>query len=106
MRCFVEHDGTGWKAYCVDVDLAGVGNTWMEARAALDTLLERYCYDLDEGATSARALRRPQLMRKLKYWTARLLGARSPEESVNGACAYTRHCYEFHAPPQLLVGLA
>lgn len=96
MRCFVEREGSGWKAYCVDVDLAAAGNTCGEARAALDGVLERYCYERDENGASR--ARRPHVMRRVKYWAARLLG--------HDAGAYTRHCYEFRAPPQLLTGLA
>ena len=94
MRCFVERDGTGWKAYCVDVDLAAGGNTCEAARAALDQLLERHCYERDENDGTTRALP----VRRWKYWAARLFG--------HDGGVYTRHCYEFRAPPQLLTGLA
>ena len=98
MRCFVEHDATAWKAYCVEIDLFATGNTADEARASLDRMLERYCYEADEGMPGAHAIRKPNLSRRLKYWAARLFGHESG--------AYTRHCYEFRAPPQLLTGLA
>lgn len=97
LRCFVERVGAGWKAYCVDVDLAATGDTSDEARAALDRILERHCYEGDENDSTTRTLRKPQLLRRWKYGAARLFG----HDGV-----YTRHCYEFRAPPQLLTGLA
>jgi len=98
MRCFVERGRSGWKAYCVDVDIAAEGDTCNEARAALDRLLERYCYERDENAPPSRAPRRSHPLRRARYWAARVL--------YHDADAYTRHCYDFHAPPQVLNGLA
>ncbi|HZQ61470.1 MAG TPA: hypothetical protein VFC24_08995 [Casimicrobiaceae bacterium] len=95
MRCFVERERSGWKAYCVDVDLEAEGNTWEQARAALDRALERYCYEHDDATPASGTA---PLARRMRYWIARLFG--------HDSGAYTRRCYEFHAPPQLLTGLA
>ena len=98
MRCFIEREAASWKAYCVEVNLSAAGDTSAEARARLDVLLERYCYDLDELVPAARALGRPALSCRFKYWAARLLGHDTPAQS--------RQCYDFDAPPQLVAGLA
>lgn len=98
MRCFVEREGASWKAYCVEVNLSATGNTSVQARAELDRLLERYCYDLYEGKALTSRVGRPAPALRVKYWAARLLAHDTPP----GA----RQCYDFHAPPQLLVGLA
>lgn len=101
MRCVIRHAEGQWQAYCVDVDIRTSARTACEARVALDRLLERYCYDIDEGIETARAIRRAPWPRRARYWQARLLphpaaGEREPRLA----------CYTFAPPPKLLAGLA
>ena len=98
LRCFVERVRGGWKAYCVDVDLCASGSTPDEACAALDGLLDGYCYECEDGSTAAAPPRRASFGRRTRYWAARLLG--------HEGGAQARRCYDYHSPPQIVAGLS
>jgi len=98
LRCFIQRERGCWKAYCVDVDLSATGASPDEARAALDLLLDRFCYEGQDATAGNSAARRASFPRRTRYWAARLFGR-------EGA-PYTRHCYDYHSPPQLLSGLS
>ena len=98
LRCFVQRERGCWKAYCVDVDLSATGNTPDAARDALDRALDRYCYERDDPSAAGAGPGRPGLGRRTRYWAARLLG--------HEGRPYTRHCYDYRAPPQLVNGLS
>ncbi|MDQ6619689.1 MAG: hypothetical protein M3Z31_08335 [Pseudomonadota bacterium] len=97
LRCFVEHGGDGWIAYCVDADVEARGRTREEARHALDRALEHYCCER-APAFSQDDRKTISAVRWIKYSAARLIG--HPEG------AYSRQCYEFRSPPEPVAGLA
>lgn len=98
LRCFIERERGGWKAYCVEVDLSASGTTPDAARAALDRLLDRYCYEREDSAAAPQPARRAGFGRRSRYWAARLLGHESGP--------HMRRCYEYHSPPQIVTGLS
>ena len=98
LRCFVQRERGCWKAYCVDVDLSATGESREQARAALDHLLDGYCYERQDASARMAPAPRASFGRRTRYWAARLLG--------HEGRPYTRQCYEYRAPPQLLTGLS
>ena len=98
LRCFIERERGCWKAYCVDVDLSAAGETPDEARAALDHLLDRFCYERQEASADSSLATRVSFQRRTRYWAARIFGREGTP--------YTRHCYDYRSPPQLLTGLS
>jgi hypothetical protein len=91
-RCFIGRTRECWAAYCVDVDVCATGSSPEDARARLDSVLERLCHALLAGEPAAGTMKRPSLLRTLRYQAARWRGAPL--------------CYAFHKPPELLLGLA
>jgi len=72
LRCYAENSQGYWAAYCLDLTLYAVGDTFEEAREKLDQAIVEYVQEAIEGADRAYAeqllYRRAPLWSWLKYY--------------------------------------
>lgn len=95
LRCFLVRREADWAARCIDTGLEASAASPEQARAALDALLEAFCYERNRASAPV-GVRAVPLRERLAYWHA---GLRSAPDGVPLA-------YVFSWPPELLYGLA
>jgi hypothetical protein len=83
VRCYAEHAGDQWQAFCVDYCLAAQAASFDEAKQKLEGMICEYVYDALEGDDQEYAdqflLNRPAPLRyRLKYNMYRFLSKVGP----------------------------
>ena len=77
LRCYAEHDGDLWMAFCLDFSLGCQGDSFEDVRAKLDAQIREYVYDALVGEDRKHAdvlLRRSApLPYWFRYWYAGFL---------------------------------
>ncbi|TAM59322.1 MAG: DUF1902 domain-containing protein [Rhodanobacter sp.] len=79
LRCYAEHDGNLWVAFCLDFSLGCQGDSFEEVRTKLDAQIRDYVSDALCGEDRQHAdyllTRRAPLSYWLRYWVIRLQSA-------------------------------
>jgi hypothetical protein len=45
LRCYANTDGDQWQAFCIDLCLAAQGDSFIEAKRKLESMIKEYLYD-------------------------------------------------------------
>jgi len=92
LRCYGEQKGSVWQAFCIDLNLAVQGNSFVEVRSKLHQQIASYLYDALEGPDKKYAAqllsRKAPISFRAKYYFYKMVCNfhQAKKEAKNGIC--------------------